>query len=186
MEDKKALRKQMRVIRDSLTSEEIVIHSKDITEQLLQSSLYKDCTHICVYEAFRNEVSCKYITEQAFQDGKCVYLPVTDEISKTMEFYEITETTVYRKGNYGIREPELNKDSNTLQEKALILMPGLAFDRNKHRLGYGGGYYDKFLALHKEHITVALCYNFQIVEKLPYEEHDILPDYIVTENEILN
>lgn len=184
MEDKKILRKRMQEIRDALTMEDVDICSKQIAEQLLHSSLYKECTHICVYEAFRNEVSCKYITKQAFQDGKCVYLPVTDDITKTMKFYEITEDTIYRKGNYGIREPELDENSQTLQEKALVLMPGLAFDRNKHRLGYGGGYYDKYLSLHKEHITAALCYNFQIVDNLPCEEHDILPNYIVMESEI--
>lgn len=184
MKEKKTVRQKMRETRDALTMEDIDIHSKQITKQLLQSSLYKECTHLCVYEAFRNEVSCKYITEQAFQDGKYVYLPVTDATTKTMEFYEITVDTIYREGNYGIREPELNDCSKTLQEKALVLMPGLAFDQNKHRLGYGGGYYDKYLSLHKEHITVALCYNFQIVDELPYEEHDILPDYIVTEREI--
>ena len=184
MNDKKILRKQMRERRDALTTEEINIRSKQISEQLLQSSFYKECTHICVYEAFRNEVSCENITTKALQDGKCVYLPVTDEASKTMDFYQITEDTIYREGNYGIREPEINKNSKTLQDKALILMPGLVFDRNKHRLGYGGGYYDKYLALHKEHITVALCYNFQIVDELPCEEHDILPDYIVMESEM--
>lgn len=184
MEDKKILRQKMRELRSSMTLEDMDTRSKQITEQLLQSVIYQECTHICVYEAFRNEVSCKYITKQAFQDGKCVYLPVTDEATKTMEFYQITEDSIYREGNYGIREPELNENSKTLQEKALILMPGLAFDRNKHRLGYGGGYYDKYLSLHKEHITVALCYNFQIVDELPCEEHDVLPDYIVTEKEM--
>lgn len=184
MNDKKILRKQMREIRDALTIEDIHIHSKQIAEQLLQSSFYKECTHICVYDAFRNEVSCKYIITQALQDGKCVYLPVTDKACKTMEFYQITEDTIYREGNYGIREPEFDEKSKILQDKALILMPGLAFDQNKHRLGYGGGYYDKYLALHDEHITMALCYDFQIVDELPCEDHDILPDYIVTESEI--
>lgn len=184
MEDKKILRKKLREIRDALTSKDIDIRSRRIAEQVLKTSFYKECTCICVYEAFRNEVCCKRITEQAFQDGKCVYLPVTDEETKTMEFYRITEDTIYQEGNYGIREPQLDGNSETLQRKALVLMPGLAFDRNKHRLGYGGGYYDKYLSLHNEHITAALCYNFQIVEELPYEEHDILPHYIVTESEM--
>ncbi len=184
MDDKKILRKKMREIRDALTNEDMDACSRKIAEQLLQSSIYKECTHICVYEAFRNEVSCKYITNQAFQDGKYVYLPITDNTTKTMDFYQITEDTIYREGNYGIREPELNENSKTLQQGALILMPGLAFDRNKHRIGYGGGYYDKYLSLHHKHITAALCYNFQIVDELPCEEHDILPDYIVTESEM--
>ncbi len=184
MDDKKILRNRMREIRDALTNEEMDVRSRKITEQLIQSELYNECTHICVYEAFCNEVSCAYIKKQALHDGKNVYLPVTDKMRKTMEFYRITQDTIYRDGNYGIREPEFDEHTDTLQEKSLILMPGLAFDRNKHRLGYGGGYYDKYLALHNEHITMALCYDFQIVDELPCEEHDILPDYIVTESEM--
>ncbi len=174
----------MREKRNALTIVERKQYSELITERILNSDFYQNVKNICVYEAFRNEVSCEYITKQAFQDGKCVYLPVTDKATKTMEFYQITEDTIYREGNYGIREPVLDESTKTLQQKALILMPGLAFDRNKHRLGYGGGYYDKYLSLHKEHITAALCYNFQIVDELPCEEHDILPDYIVTMDEI--
>ena len=183
--DKKVIRKELRQKRDALHLEEVDVLSKQITMHLIESSMYKECSHICVYEAFRNEVSCKYIKEQAFQDGKCVFIPVTDEVSKTMEFYQIIENTVYQEGNYGIYEPVIDSNSKTLQDKALILMPGLGFDKNKHRLGYGGGYYDKYLAIHPEHVTVALCYHFQIVEALPYEAHDVLPDYIVTEDKIL-
>lgn len=182
--DKKSLRSVLRQKRNNLTAVEIEVLSKQITNRLVGTIMYKECTHICVYEAFRNEVSCQYIKEQAFQDRKRVYIPVTDEASKTMEFYEITKDTMYREGNYGIIEPILGENSKTLQENALILMPGLGFDRNKHRLGYGGGYYDKYIAIHIDHVTAALCYDFQIVGELPCEEHDILPDYVVTESEI--
>lgn len=185
MVDKKVIRKELRQKRDGLHLDEVDVSSKQIALHLIESSMYKECTHICVYEAFRNEVSCKYIKEQAFRDGKCVYIPVTEEESKTMEFYQISEDTVYREGNYGIQEPVLDDNSKTLQNKALILMPGLGFDKNKHRLGYGGGYYDKYLAIHPDHVTAALCYNFQIVESLPYEAHDIVPDYIITEDKII-
>ena len=93
--------------------------------------------------------------------------------------------TEWRIGTYGIEEPILESETRILKEKAVILMPGLVFDRKKHRIGYGGGYYDRYLAGHTEHITAALCYAFQIIEEnLPWEEHDILPDYIITEKEI--
>ena len=173
----------MRERRNALLDEDIRLLSIQISERLIRSTIYNEAVHICIYEAFRNEVSCEYIKKKAFQDGKRVYIPVTDEITKTMDFYEITENTFYIEGNYGIKEPVFHENSNILQEKALILMPGLAFDRNKHRLGYGGGYYDKYLAIHSEHVTAALCYNFQIVDELPSEKHDILPNYIVTESE---
>ena len=185
MPDKKIIRKKMLAMRNALSPEDVAVYSEQIAKLVTSSVEYMNCKHICVYQAFRNEVSCDSIISKAFSDDKQVYVPVTDMETKTMEFYQITPETIWKEGNYGILEPVLAKDSLILQEPAVILMPGLAFDHNKHRLGYGGGYYDKYLAVHKEHVTMALCYDFQIVDELPREEHDILPDYIVTEQGML-
>ena len=183
--DKITLRKYMTEKRNCLTSHEIQSCSEEITKRLLGSIFYRECQNLCLYNAFRNEVSCRYIMKQALSDGKGVFMPVTDETQKMIEFYEVTETTRWRKGAYGIEEPILQSGTRILKEKAVILMPGLVFDRKKHRIGYGGGYYDRYLAIHTEHITAALCYAFQITEEaLPWEEHDVLPDYIITEKEI--
>ncbi len=185
MDDKKTVRDRMRTQRDGLPEEKITEYSQKIAKTILLSEIYSQYTRICVYQPFRNEVDCQHITERALADGKTVYLPVTDRQSKTIDFYQITENTVYQNGAYGIREPifdKENRESLRLKDSALILMPGLAFDKKKHRLGYGGGYYDKYLAVHRGNVTMALCYDFQIVEdELPFEEHDILPNYIVTE-----
>ena len=183
--DKQMLRKQMRSQRDSLSGEEQKNRSNLIAERLLESELYRQHCRICIYQAFRNEVSCDTIMYESWKCGKEVFVPVTDEQNKTMEFYKVTEQTQWRLGAYGIMEPVLEAAAEPLTEPALILMPGLVFDRDKHRIGYGGGYYDKYLAVHPIHVTAALCYDFQIVsEDLPYEEHDILPDYIITEDAI--
>lgn len=182
---KNELRKEMQKRRNALTVNKVISLSKQITIRIIESELYKKNKHICIYQAFRNEVSCENIMKQAWLDGKKVYVPVTDKKQKTMEFYQIAQQTEWKPGAYNIMEPVLDTDTIKLQEPALILMPGLAFDKNKHRIGYGGGYYDKYLEQHQGHITAALCYQFQIVkEELPHEEYDILPDYIVTENEI--
>lgn len=179
------MRKQMSEQRNALTKEYQIEYAETIAEFIVNSSIYINSQNICVYQAFRNEVSCDKITAYAFKDGKSVFVPVTDKTTMTMDFFEITADTKWQEGAYGILEPVLTKDSKHLQDKALILMPGLVFDKEKHRIGYGGGYYDKYLACHKDHITAALCYPFQIVtEELPYEAHDILPDYIIT-NEII-
>ncbi|MBQ4058126.1 MAG: 5-formyltetrahydrofolate cyclo-ligase [Lachnospiraceae bacterium] len=184
--NKKELRQYMREKRNALTIREQKLYSDQIAEMVLTSDLYQNLANICVYQAFRNEVSCDKITEQALLDGKQVFVPVIDNDSKTMEFYQITLDTNWVDGAYGIKEPIIDSNSKILTDKALILMPGLVFDHQKHRLGYGGGYYDKYLGLHKEHRTLALCYDFQVVEEsIPYEDHDILPDYIVTEKKIL-
>ncbi len=184
--DKKQLRKAMQQRRAALSTEEQQCRSLQITMQLFQSALYDKNIRICIYQAFRNEVSCDTIMHESWKCEKEVFVPVTDEQNKTMEFYRVTEQTQWQSGAYGIMEPVLEATAKPLEEPALILMPGLVFDRNKHRIGYGGGYYDKYLAEHGIHTTAALCYDFQIVlEELPYEEHDVLPDYIITEDGIL-
>lgn len=185
--NKDQIRKDMLARRSLLTEKEIADYSAAIARRIFESRIYKECSNICIYQAFRNEVSCADILTRVLQDGKNVYVPVTDMEQKEMEFYRITEHTEWKTGAYGIKEPVFNEETTALAGKALILMPGLVFDHNRHRIGYGGGYYDRYLKQHPEHITAALCYDFQIVEEeLPFEEHDILPDYIVTEREILS
>ena len=186
MIDKKIIREEMLLRRGKLTDEDVRRYSETIMQRLVESSFYRECHNLCIYQAFRNEVSCDTIMPLSLSDGKRVYTSVTDKTGKSIEFYQITEYTKWQQGAYGIMEPVITPDDQPLQEPALVLMPGLAFDRNKHRLGYGGGYYDRYLAGHQGNITAALCYSFQITEhELPYEEHDILPDYIVTEQEII-
>ncbi len=183
--DKKEMRQKMQKKRSALTTIEMEMYSEKITQILFKSSIYQNSKNICIYQAFRNEVSCDKIMELALKEGKQIFVPVTDAASRTMEFYQITADTCWIKGAYGIREPVLDASVHKLVEKALILMPGLVFDEKKHRIGYGGGYYDKYLATHTKHITAALCYHFQVIaDELPYEEHDILPDYIVTDKKI--
>lgn len=180
--DKKVIRLQMQEKRNTLTVDEQEMLSNRIAQKLFESPMYKEHFNICVYQSFRGEVLCGKIIEQALCDQKKVFIPVTNQANHTITFYQIDQQTVYKPGAYNILEPVIDDQSVRLQESALVLMPGLAFDQEKHRIGYGGGYYDRYLEDHKEHTLVALCYQFQIVtDSLPYEAHDILPDYIVTE-----
>lgn len=183
--NKKTIREEMLAKRNALSDAERLLRSEQIAMQVIQSPLYDAFLHICIYQAFRGEVICDTICVDAFHQKKQVYAPVTDMETKSISFYPIQEATRYQTGAYGILEPCIEKESPVLSEPALILMPGLAFDRNRHRIGYGGGYYDRYLAAHPEHKTAALCFDFQVIDgSLPYEEHDILPDYVVTEQGI--
>lgn len=180
--NKTELRQQILEQRNSLTPDKQKIYSDKIAQIVLESNIYRNCKKLCIYQAFRNEVSCDKIMKQALKDNKQVFVPVTDSDNKTMDFYQITEGTEWKTGAYGILEPVLTDAASKLKDSALVIMPGLVFDRKKHRIGYGGGYYDKFLSGHIKHTTIALCYCFQIIdENLPFEEHDILPDYIATD-----
>lgn len=181
---KKKLRLYMQMQRDALSDETVARYSEKITQHISDSTFYKTMKRICIYQAFRNEVSCSFLKDRAFADGKQVYVPVTDTQRGRITFWRIYPDTEWIKGAYGIYEPKVSGRTEELKANALICMPGLCFDKHRHRIGYGGGYYDKYLAVHREHTTVALCYQFQIVDTLPYEAHDILPDYIVTEQGI--
>ena len=189
--EKQLIRQAMKSKRDLLTKEQQYSYSDQITEWIQNCDAYVQMKKICIYQAFRNEVSCDTILRNALFDGKMVFTPMTDKENHTIEFYRITENTRWREGAYGIMEPDLDETVSALSElypdePALILMPGLAFDRAKHRIGYGGGYYDRYLAEHREHITAALCYDFQVINAvLPHEEHDYVPDYIITNREII-
>ena len=119
------------------------------------------------------------MVEKAWKDGKKVAVPkVYDD---EMKFIYITDLSQVSEGYMGIPEPVADgpvADDPT----ALILMPGLAFDPKGHRIGYGGGYYDKFLAEEPNHPTVALCYGFQMLDHLETEEFDIPVDLVITED----
>ncbi|MBR1599114.1 MAG: 5-formyltetrahydrofolate cyclo-ligase [Lachnospiraceae bacterium] len=187
-EHKKRIRKELTEKRNALSEREVKQRSGIICYHVLQSEEYKNASSVCVYQAFRNEVSCDDIIDKAYEDGKQVFVPVVDDDKKTMDFYEITTDTEWTEGSYGIKEPVITNEMRKLTEadNVLVIMPGLVFDKNKHRIGYGGGYYDKFLNEHMNYTKMALCYSFQIVDyELPYDEQDVLPDHIVTEDGVI-
>ncbi len=187
-ERKKQLRKKLNELRSELKEREVRQRSGIICNHIICSDQFKNNDNICVYSSFRNEVSCEDIIEKAYKDGKHVFVPVVNTIEKTMDFVEINKDTEWTEDEYGIREPVINDNSLKFYplDKALIIMPGLGFDKNKNRIGYGGGYYDRYLSGNNEYITMAACYSFQIInEELPYDENDVKPQYIVTEDGII-
>ena len=116
-------------------------------------------------------------------DGKKVYAPKV--LSKTdMEFYCLSDVDDLVSGYMGIMEPSDScEKANT--RNGLFIMPGLAFDYDFHRIGYGGGFYDRYLSEDNTFIKAALAFDFQLLESIPYEEHDLKPDYIVTQTQFI-
>jgi 5-formyltetrahydrofolate cyclo-ligase len=114
--------------------------------------------------------------EKALADGKQVAVPKV--FGEEMKFLYITDFSRVEKGYAGIPEP-MGDEPVAHDETALVLMPGLAFDPEGHRIGYGGGFYDRFLAKEPGHPTLALCYAFQMLPKLETEEFDIPVDCVL-------
>ena len=116
------------------------------------------------------------ILEQAIRDGKKVAVPKV--YGDTMKFIYLEDLTQVEKSDMGIPEPVADEPVAE-DQTALVLMPGLAFDKEGHRIGYGGGFYDKFLMAEPNHPTVALCYDFQMYDHLDTEEFDIPVDLVL-------
>ena len=174
--DKKALRQKIREQKRSLTQEVIEESSRKLGDLFLASELYRNAKTIYGYLPYNQEVQTVPMLEQALADGKRVAVPKI--YGDEMKFIYLTDLTKVEKGYSGIPEPILD-DPVGDDPTALVLMPRLAFDKDGHRIGYGGGFYDKFLAAEPNHPTIALCYEFQMVENLPTEEYDIPVDCVL-------
>lgn len=174
--DKKALRSQIREKKRAMTKEQIFESSKALAEKFLATSQYAAAKTIYGYLPYNQEVRTELILEKAFQDGKRVAVPKC--YGDEMRFIYISDFDRLEKSDMGIPEPV---DDGPVAEDptALVLMPGLAFDKEGHRVGYGGGFYDKYLSKEPGHPTVALCYEFQMMPKLDTEEFDVPVDLVL-------
>lgn len=167
--DKERLRREMLRERSAMTAEEIESASGALATRLFTHPLYRAAKTLYVYLSARQEVRTDGVIAQARRDGKRVAAPKVE--GKELQFYYLEEDTKLQTGAFGILEPVNAQAAD--EPTALVLLPGLAFDRAGYRLGYGGGYYDRFLARESDHPTVALCYGFQLLDRLPTEPHDI-------------
>ena len=174
--DKKELRRAIRERKRAMTEEEIVSRSAKLGVLFTQSDAYKNAKTIYGYLPYNQEVRTVPMLEQALKDGKRVAVPKV--YGDEMKFLYLDDLTKVSKGYAGIPEP-IADEPVADDETALVLMPGLAFDPAGHRIGYGGGFYDKFLAAEPNHPTLALCYEFQMLPELHTEEHDIPVDTVL-------
>ena len=167
--DKKALRALIREKKRAMTPEEIRDKSAALGRLLAQTAVYQAARTVYGYYPQNQEVRLLPILARAMAEGKKVALPKIT--GGKMAFFYVTDLTQVAPGFGDIPEPP---DTCPAEDKtALVILPGLAFDRAGRRLGYGGGFYDRFLALEPGHPTVALCYDFQVVPEVPAEAHDL-------------
>lgn len=180
----------MRQIRDGIPEEERRAKSGRIADHLTAEDWYADAKELLVYAAIRSEAELSAFCERANCDGKRLYFPkVRDE---NIEFYQIWRREQLAPGKFGVMEPVTDafcggrlaagqRWKGEPGEKTPILVPGLAFSRSGARMGYGGGYYDRYLALHAELLPVGICYEAQLTEQIPMEAWDRRMERIVTE-----
>ena len=174
--DKKELRAMIRAQKRAMTEQEIESKSQRLTELFLATDAYRQAKTIYGYLPYNQEVRTGALLEQALRDGKRVAVPKC--YGDEMRFIYLDDLSKVEKGYCGIPEP-VDDEPVGDDPTALVLMPGLAFDEEGHRIGYGGGFYDKFLAAEPEHPTLALCYDFQMLPELHTEEFDIPVDRVI-------
>lgn len=193
MSTKKEIRKSVLEKRDKLTLDERLQKSQNITEIVLSSEEFQSSDELLLFASYKSEVDTTEIIKQALGMDKRVYLPKVQ--GKEMIFYQINSMEELKEGYCGIREPEaeLSRQFTPKQDrKVFVLMPGVAFDKMGGRIGYGGGFYDKFLSkieveIPRENLCkMAVAFECQLVEngKIIKEEYDIKPNCIMTEEKI--
>ncbi len=186
--DKHSLRKQLLIKRRELSPKFILENSKKIEAYLINLDIYQKTTNIMVYVATQNEVQTQEIIKSAQKDKKNIFIPLTIRRNNTLLPSLVTDfNTELIAGALGILEPK--KEFYRIYPPDvldLIIVPGVAFTVQGHRLGRGGGYYDHFLSqLKPKTLSVALSFEMQILEEIPFDDKDMPVDYIITEKRVI-
>ena len=185
--DKSEIREKALALRNGLEPNTKKAMDLAIREKVGELPEYQDAEVVLCYASYHSEVDSFPIIKMAFEDGKAIYCPRV--VGKNMVFLRIYALEELQAGYKGILEPFFS-DAYTPSiggPKSLCIVPGVAYDRDKNRIGYGGGFYDRFLGIHEEFLnTVALGYSCQIFdETIPAKDYDIKPRIIVTDKEII-
>lgn len=185
----KELRLFYKKLRNEMLDEDRKLLSSDIVNNvlaLLESDFKGANIFLCFYP-YGSEVDLTDLYNRLLNIGKELYFPVSDVESHQLTFYKVSDlSNDFSKGAYGIMEPNRTLPAFDAKEDGVIaITPGLVFDRNLNRIGYGAGFYDRFFAQNSNIIRIAPCFSNQIVEKIQAESHDLPMDYIVTDNQVL-
>lgn len=172
---KKSLRAAVRLKKQQLTSEDISRRSRMLCDMVHNTEAYRQSKTIYAYLPFNQEVNLAPLLDQALVEGKQVALPKC--YGKEMRFVLISDLSKIRHTAFGVPEPVADNPI-AADKTGLVLVPGLVFDRQGFRIGYGGGYYDRFLWQEPDHPTIGLCYDFQMTDHIIPESHDIPVDTV--------
>lgn len=192
---KSEIRSTHLAIRNNMSDEEKLTEDKKIQEKLYNSLFYQKCNNLFSFVSFKSEIDTHDIIKQSLASGKKVYIPRVEKHG--MEFYHIYNLDGLIPSKFGVPEPTQDPDNLFSQDTVsdnmaaynnIMIVPGLAFDYQGNRIGYGAGYYDKYLHVHKNvnFYKVALAYDFQLIDKINAEAHDIGVDMIITPSRIIN
>jgi 5-formyltetrahydrofolate cyclo-ligase len=187
LDEKSRIRQDILRKRDSIDPGTRKAKDLRVKENLIALPEFRQAKVIFFFASFRSEVSTYGQMEEALRLGKSVLLPSVDRRNKSLRLFEIKALNELSPGYMGIPEPAVAMErERDINDVTLVVLPGAAFDPTGARLGYGGGYYDKLLARLRRRIPlIALAYEEQIVDSLPFEAHDIKVHMIVTDERVI-
>lgn len=181
---KNELRRQNKEKRAGMTEEEVKRKSLSAAKILMSREFYKTAKNIMLYMPLGKETNTEEIIKAAFDNGKKVVFPVTDKVTGRITPYYATQDAKFQRGAFSVNEP-VNTEIADIRDIDLFVVPGIAFDKNGVRVGFGKGCYDRLLQ-DCAGVKVGFCYDFQICETIISDEHDIAMDYIVTESRFID
>lgn len=177
METKRDIRKRVLSYRDSMDKKEWEENSRKIQDCVLTHPFFLKLNSIYCYVDYRKEVGTESIIKKAWELGKRVAVPKIE--GEEMNFYYISDFSDLKEGYRGILEPVTNVPAEDAH--ALVILPGVAFDRNRNRIGYGKGFYDKFMDKHPTFHTIALAFECQMLDAIDADTFDYKPEVLITE-----
>jgi len=181
LNQKQLLRDRIIQRRQSLSPDIVAVHSKKICNRLEQTDLFKASNCVALYCAIDNEVQTSELIE-AWRTKKQIVLPIISGENMFFSTYTGKENLI--KGVLGIAEP-ISNEIVSPDSIDLFIVPGIAFDYDCNRLGRGKAYYDRYLS-HTDKSIIGLCYDFQLLEQIPWEKHDKKMTFVLTESIIVS
>jgi len=183
--DKVLFRKMMIERRNQEKPIAVLEKSRLIERLLTHHTRYQQANNILFYVSYGNEVHTHHLIQQALENGRTIFVPISDVTTQTLHIAQLTSWDDLAPGAYGILEPRKDKRRFvSLDQIDLIIVPAVAFDREGNRLGHGKGYYDWLISQIPKAYSIGLAFGFQILEKIPIEPNDKAVDLIITEHDI--
>lgn len=185
---KKEIRKNILQKKGVLSSEIVTDKSLAMLDTMKKMDFYKNANNVMLYISFGKEVSMKPIIDDLQSRGKRVFIPVSVPATKALIVSELKDyENDLEVGHFGVMEPKEEAlrpvDPSILD---LVIVPGVAFDKRGYRIGYGGGYYDRFIPrLPEKATTVSLAFDMQLIDKIPTSHYDMAVQYIITEEQFI-
>lgn len=179
--DKKEIRKTLKEKRKNIPKEKKVIYDNAISERIVNSDYFKNAGQVLIFSSTDDEFDTKYVIECCRNENKKVFYPLCIDDMGNMKFFQVDFPDDLQVGMYGIFEPKPYCKEYNPQENDVIIVPCLSVDERGFRIGYGKGYYDRFLKKFNG-VSICPCYKELLTDKLPTDKYDIKIKIIVTQN----